>query len=58
MNLKRVNGCTTNLRTYISGLTCYGLSKEGVKRKLPNASLIVNELKQRFPGRSQAKKDE
>jgi hypothetical protein len=43
---------------YVSGLTYYGSSKEGVKRKLPNASFIVNELKQRFPGRSQTKKDE
>ncbi|MDR2065736.1 MAG: hypothetical protein LBP85_08540 [Prevotellaceae bacterium] len=43
---------------YVSGLTYYGSSKEGVKRKIPNAVLIVNELKQRFPGRTQTKKDE
>jgi hypothetical protein len=36
----------------------YGSSKEGVKRKIPDAVLIANELKQRFPGRSQAKKSE
>jgi hypothetical protein len=43
---------------YVAGLTYYGSSKEGVKRKIPNAVLIANELKQRFPGRSQAKKSE
>jgi hypothetical protein len=43
---------------YVAGLTYYGSSKEGIKRKIPNAVLIANELKQRFPGRSQAKKSE
>ncbi|MDR1878351.1 MAG: hypothetical protein LBQ64_02165 [Bacteroidales bacterium] len=43
---------------YVSGLTYYGSSKEGLKRKLPNATLIVEELSKRFPGRSKAKKDE
>jgi hypothetical protein len=43
---------------YVSGLTFYGSSKEGVKRKLPNAVLIAEELKQRFPGRTKAKKEE
>jgi hypothetical protein len=43
---------------YVSGLTYYGTSKEGVKRKLPNAVLIAEELKQRFPGRNKPKKEE
>jgi hypothetical protein len=43
---------------FVSGLTYYGSSKEGVKRKLPNAVLIAEELGQRFPGRSRAKKEE
>jgi hypothetical protein len=43
---------------YVSGLTYYGTSKEGVKRKLPNAILITEELKQRFPGRNKSKKEE
>ncbi|MDR1864484.1 MAG: hypothetical protein LBR08_02830 [Bacteroidales bacterium] len=43
---------------YVSGLTCYGSSKEGVKRKLPNAILIAEELGKRFPGRARVKKDE
>jgi hypothetical protein len=32
---------------HVSG-TCYGSSKEGVKRKLPNAALIVEELALKF----------
>jgi hypothetical protein len=43
---------------YVSGLTYYSSSKEGVKRKLPNAVLIAEELGRRFPGRSRAKKEE
>ena len=43
---------------YVAGLTYYGSSKEGQKRKLPNAVLIVEELSKRFPGRSRAKKEE
>ena len=43
---------------YIAGLTYYGSSKEGVKRKLPNAVLIVEELSKRFPGRTRTKKEE
>jgi hypothetical protein len=43
---------------YVSGLTYYGTSKEGVKRKLSNAVLIAEELKQRFPGRNKSKKEE
>lgn len=43
---------------YVSGLTYYGSSKEGVKRKLPNAVLIAGELGQRFPGRNKSKKEE
>jgi hypothetical protein len=43
---------------YVSGLTYYGTSKEGVKRKLPNSILITEELGKRFPGRSKAKKEE
>jgi hypothetical protein len=43
---------------FVSGLTYYGISKEGVKRKLPNAVLIAEELKQRFPGRNKSKKEE
>ena len=42
---------------YVAGLTYYGSSKEGVKRKLPNAVLIAEELGKRFPGRSRAKKE-
>jgi hypothetical protein len=41
---------------YVAGLTYYGSSKEGVKRKHPNAVLIVEELGKRFPGRSKTKK--
>jgi hypothetical protein len=41
---------------YVAGLTYYGTSKEGMKRKLPDAVLIVDDLKERFPGRSKAKK--
>jgi hypothetical protein len=44
---------------YVAGLTYYyGSSKEGVKRKIPNAVLIVEELRKRFPGRSKTKKEE
>jgi hypothetical protein len=43
---------------YVSGLTYYGSSKEGVKRKIPNAILITEELGKRFPGRSKLKKEE
>jgi hypothetical protein len=43
---------------YVAGLTYYGSSKEGLKRKLPNSVLIVDELSKRFPGRSKAKKEE
>ncbi|MDR2474763.1 MAG: hypothetical protein LBD45_02790 [Bacteroidales bacterium] len=43
---------------YVSGLTYYGSSKEGQKRKLPNSVLIVEELGKRFPGRSKTKKEE
>ncbi|MDR0605684.1 MAG: hypothetical protein LBG80_15410 [Bacteroidales bacterium] len=43
---------------YVAGLTYYGTSKEAVKRKLPNAVLITEELKQRFPGRNKSKKEE
>jgi hypothetical protein len=43
---------------YVSGLTYYGSSKEGVKRKLPNAILITEELGKRFPGRTKLKKEE
>ncbi|MDR1593688.1 MAG: hypothetical protein LBS43_04275 [Prevotellaceae bacterium] len=43
---------------YVAGLTYYGSSKEGVKRKLPNAVLIADELGKRFPGRSKTKKEE
>jgi hypothetical protein len=42
---------------YISGLTYYGSSKEGLKQKLPNATLIVEELSERFPDRKKAQKD-
>jgi hypothetical protein len=41
---------------YVAGLTYYGTSKEGLKRKVPNATLIVEELKTRFPGRSSRSK--
>jgi hypothetical protein len=41
---------------YVAGLTYYGSSKEGVKRKVPNAILIAEELGERFPDRSRAKK--
>jgi hypothetical protein len=37
---------------YVAGLTYYGTSKEGLKRKVDNAPFIVSELKNRFPGRS------
>jgi hypothetical protein len=43
---------------YVAGLTYYGSSKEGRKRKLPNSVLIVDELGKRFPGRSKAGKEE
>jgi hypothetical protein len=43
---------------YVAGLTYYGASKEGVKRKHPNAKVIVDELGNRFYSRSRAKKDE
>jgi hypothetical protein len=43
---------------YVAGLTYYGSSKESVKRKLPNAILIAEELGKRFPGRSKTKKEE
>jgi hypothetical protein len=43
---------------YVSGLSYYATSKEGVKRKLPNAVLIAEELGRRFPGRSRARKEE
>ena len=43
---------------YVAGLTYYGSSKEGQKRKLPNSVLIVEELSKRFPGRSKTKKEE
>ncbi|MDR2424343.1 MAG: hypothetical protein LBD59_06420 [Prevotellaceae bacterium] len=43
---------------YVAGLTYYGSSKEGQKRKLPNSVLIVEELGKRFPGRSKTKKEE
>jgi hypothetical protein len=43
---------------YVAGLTYYGSSKEGQKRKLPNSVLIVDELSKRFPGRSKTKKEE
>ncbi|MDR1112988.1 MAG: hypothetical protein LBL18_04430 [Bacteroidales bacterium] len=43
---------------YVAGLTYYSASREGVKRKIPNAILIADELGKRFPGRSRRKKDE
>jgi hypothetical protein len=43
---------------YVSALTYYGAGKEGVKRKIPNAVLIVDELRHRFPGRSRKKNGE
>jgi hypothetical protein len=43
---------------YVAGLTYYGASKEGVKRKYPNAKVIVDELGKRFYSRSRSKKDE
>ena len=43
---------------YVAGLTYYGSSKEGQKRKLPNSVLIVEELSKRFPGRPKTKKEE
>jgi hypothetical protein len=43
---------------YVAGLTYYGSSKEGLKRKLPNAVLITEELGKRFPGRTKTKKEE
>jgi hypothetical protein len=43
---------------YVAGLTYYGSSKEGVKRKRANAVLITEELGKRFPGRSKTKKEE
>jgi hypothetical protein len=43
---------------YVSSLTYYGTSKEGVKRNIPNAVLIVEELKQRFHGRNKPKTEE
>jgi hypothetical protein len=43
---------------YVAGLTYYGSSKEGMKRKLPNAVLITEELGKRFPDRSKTKKEE
>ncbi|MDR2424884.1 MAG: hypothetical protein LBD59_09210 [Prevotellaceae bacterium] len=43
---------------YVAGLTYYGSSKEGQKRKLPNSVLIVEELSKRFPGRSKTKREE
>jgi hypothetical protein len=56
---KKLNDTITlaGSEAYVAGLTYYGTSKEGVKRKLPNAELIVDELKQRFPGRSKANKE-
>jgi hypothetical protein len=43
---------------YVAGLTYYGMSKEGLKRKVPNAPFIVDELKNRFPGRPRLQKNE
>ncbi|MDR3094021.1 MAG: hypothetical protein LBU62_05185 [Bacteroidales bacterium] len=43
---------------YVSGLAYYGTSKEAMKRKLPNAVLITEELSKRFPGRNKTKKEE
>jgi ribonuclease D len=43
---------------YVSGLTYYGSSKEGLKRTMADAELIVRELKQRFPGRNKPKQAE
>jgi len=43
---------------YVSGLTYYGSAKEGVKRKIPNAILIKEELGKRFPGHPKVKKEE
>jgi hypothetical protein len=43
---------------YVAGLAYYASSKDGVKRKLPNAVLIAEELGKRFPGRSRTKKEE
>jgi hypothetical protein len=43
---------------YSAGLAYYGSSKEGVKRKQPNAILIAEELGQRFPGRPKTKKEQ
>jgi hypothetical protein len=44
---------------YVAGLTYYGSAKEGLKRKLPNAIRITEDLGQRFlPNRSKAKKVE
>jgi hypothetical protein len=40
---------------YVAALTYYGSSKEGRKRKLPNAVLITEELGKRFPGRTKTK---
>ncbi|MDR0605802.1 MAG: hypothetical protein LBG80_16030 [Bacteroidales bacterium] len=42
---------------YVAGLTYYDTSKEAVKRKLPNAVLITEELKQHFPCRNKSKKE-
>jgi hypothetical protein len=51
---KKVNDTMTlaGSEAYVAGLTYYGTSKEGLKRKVANAPLIVEELKNRFPGRS------
>ena len=43
---------------YIAGLTYYGSSKEGQKRKHPNSVLIVDELGKRFPKRPKTKTEE
>ncbi|MDR1170512.1 MAG: hypothetical protein LBK97_06740, partial [Prevotellaceae bacterium] len=42
---------------YVAGLTYYGTSKEGLKRKVNNAPFIVSELKNRFPGHSSRSKE-
>jgi hypothetical protein len=57
---KKLNDTMTlaGSEAYVAGLTYYSASKEGVKRKHPNAVLIAEELGKRFPGRSRAKKEE
>jgi hypothetical protein len=58
--LKKVHDTMTlaGSEAYVAGLTYYGSSKVGLKRKIPNAVLIAEELGKRFPGRTKAKKDE